>query len=165
MAVRRIKTDHVRDHILSDRAVPCPNARDYDRQSTYGVKAKTGMWVTYNDGDSAVRYGRVLGRVDADGSDDVERIDGHLSVLVLADNHQHAYIRWIDPTDVLEVGTTLPSKLLAWMTGPMPTADIVHKLSAYGTLSERYADKIAHHVEAFEQGMSPIAYDLRKALK
>lgn len=164
MAIRHIQTEHVRAHELSDRAVALPNALDHDRQSRYGVKAKTGMWITYRD-DSGTRNGRVLGRVEApfvpssNPEYTCEHIEGYVSVLVLSENMQHAYIRWIKPEDVTEVSTAPPAKLLAWMTGELPTADLVHKLSHYGTLSERYIDQVDHHVNAWQHGVSPAAWD------
>jgi hypothetical protein len=36
---------------------------------------------------------------------------------------------------------------------------MVHKLSAYGTLSQDYIDKVPHHVAAWTSGVSPAAYD------
>lgn len=160
--IRHIHTEHVRAHTLSDRAVDLPNALDHDRQTRYGVQAKTGMWITYRD-DGHMRSGRVLGRVEAphvpDSRYPCDAIDGYLSVLALADNMQHAYIRWINPVDVAEVSTVPPTRLLAFITGPLPTADIVHRLSEYGTLSERYVEHVDHHVKAFECGVSPAAYD------
>lgn len=164
--VRTIQTEHVRQHELSDRAVPCPNALDHDRQSRYGVKAKTGMWITYCErhagGDFQYRSGRMLGRVTAgavDGKYPSEAIDGWLSVLALADDMHFAYIRWVKPEDVAVVMQNPPAKLLAWITGPIPDATIVHKLSAYGTLTERYVENVPHHVDAFKLGISPSAYD------
>ena len=170
--IRKIQTENVRWHELSDRAIACPNARDYDRQSPYGVKAKTGMWITFRENTTNVdgsnpltrlRSGRVLGRVDAPSVPSekypCERIEGYVSVLALADNMQHAYIRWIKPEDVAEVSANPPAKLLAWITGPLPNADIVHKLSHYGTLSENYIGNAPHHIKAFELGVSPAAYD------
>jgi len=167
---RTIRTEHVRQHELSDRAVIVPNALDHDAQLRYGVKAKTGMWVTYRETDatgnqSNVRSGRMLGRVDApfvaasNPEYNCPKIDGYLSVLALADSMQHAYIRWIDPADVVEVSLHPPAKLLAWISGPLPDPDIVHKLSAYGTLSESYIEKADHHVNAWKHGVSPAAWD------
>lgn len=166
--IRTITTEHVRTHELSDRAIDLPNALDHDKQTRYGVKAKTGMWITYRDtnasGEPCVyRSGRVLGRVDAPfvqhDKYPCERIEGYVSVLALSDNMQHAYIRWIAPKDVAEVSVNPPAKLLAFMTGPLPSADIVHKLSNYGTLSENYIGNVPHHIKAFEAGVSPAAYD------
>jgi hypothetical protein len=165
MSVRQIRTEHVRAHELSDRAVKCPNALDHDQQTRYGVKAKTGAWVTYKetytDGSSQTRHGRVLGRVAARAiADDVKDIDGHLSVLALSDNMQHAYIRWIDPKDVTEVSVNPPAALLAWVLQPqLPDADMVHKLSAYGTLSSSYINLADHHINAWKHGVSPAAWD------
>lgn len=157
--IRHIQTEHVRAHQLDDRAVSCPNARDYDRQSPYGVKAKTGMWITFKEGDDRIRSGRVLGRVTAEPIAPDPPMECYVSVLCLSDHMTHAYIRWVDPADVLEVSAQAPAKLLAWISGPMPTADLVHKLSAYGTLSESYVDKVDHHINAWEHGVSPAAWD------
>jgi hypothetical protein len=172
--IRHIETENVRAHELSDRAVRCPDALDHDRQSRYGVKAKTGMWITYRDLDADgrsfhYRSGRVLGRVDApyvpDAKYPCEKIDGYVSVLALSDDLHYAYIRWIKPENVAIVSATPPAKLLTWITGPLPSADMVHKLSAYGTLSERYIDGVDHHVNAWKHGVSPSAWDagIRKA--
>lgn len=166
--IRKIRTEHVREHELSDRAVLLPNALDHDHQTRYGVKAKTGMWITYRENDAAgnpmhYRSGRVLGRVDAPAVPSerfpCERIEGFVSVLALSDSMQYAYIRWINPADVAEVSIYPPAKLMAWITGPLPDADIVHKLSHYGTISESYIGQADHHIKAFKAGVSPAAYD------
>lgn len=163
----QIRTEHGRTHELSERQIDTPNAYDNSRQTRYGVKVRPGNWIVYReeytDQSFARRVGRVLGRVEAPAVPDAkypcERIDGHISVLALANDLSHAYIRWVDPADVLEVRDTPPAKLLAWITGELPNPEMVHKLSAYGTLSERHIDKVDHHVTAWRAGMSPAAYD------
>lgn len=166
--IRTIKTDSVREHTLTDRKVACPGAFDHDRQSRYGVFAKTGDWIIYRATDAAgnewqYRAGRVLGRVDApfvpDDRYPCKAIKGHISVLAFSDNMQFAYIRWIDPKDVAEVSKHPPSKLFAFMTGKLPDAEMVHKLADYGTISERHIDKADHHINAWKHGVSPAAWD------
>lgn len=166
-----IQTEHVRAHTLTQRAVHCPNALDWDRQTRYGVKARLGDWITYgetrtnSDGSNPsthYRTGRVLGRIEApalEGQYPSPAVDGWISVLALSDSLQHAYIRWVDPAEVTEISARPPAKLLAWMTGPLPAPDLVHKLSAYGTLSESYIDKADHHLNAWKHGVSPAAWD------
>ena len=166
---RTISTQTVREHVLSDRAVKIPyeaGAMDHDTMSRYGVTVKTGMWITYKERytDNSFNYahGRVLGRVEADavnGQFPSPRIDGHISVLQLSQHMTHAYIRWVDPMDVTEVSLKPPQKLLAWITGELPSAEMVHKLADYGTLSERYIDRVDHHINAWEHGVSPSAWD------
>jgi len=167
--IRNITIDGIRAHTLSDKSVRCPNALDHDRQTRYGVKASTGMWITYREdtnGDiSHYRSGRVLGCIDYCAPIDDPRFPSPgiagdmISVLALADNHQHAYVRWVKPEDVTEVSEHPPAKLLAWITGPLPNAERVHQLAHYGTLSESYIDNVQHHVHAWDHGVSPCAWD------
>lgn len=167
MAIRQIQTEYVRAHTLSDRGVRCPGAMDHDTQSRYTAVAKTGRWITYRETDAAgavfmYRCGRVLGRVEAgpvQGPDPTPAIDGYISVLALSDTMQYAYIRWVNPDDVAEVSSTTPAALLAWITGVLPDADLVHKLSHYGTLSASYIHLADHHVNAWQHGVSPAAWD------
>ena len=161
---RTIQTEHVRQHELSDQQVKCFNT---GVGMTDGWIAKTGDWITYaeNSGTdgSCYRSGRMLGRVDApyvhDEKYPCEEVKGYLSVLALSDDCCYAYIRWIKPEDVRGIRKQPPAAFLAFMTGTLPDAEMVHKLSAYGTLSESYIDKVPHHIEAWKTGVSPAAYD------
>lgn len=49
-----------------------------------------------------VRYGRVLGRVDAAGWDGADKtpIKGFVAVMMLGERLNHAYEMWVDPADV-----------------------------------------------------------------
>ena len=99
---RTIKTEHVREHTLSDQTVRCFKT---SVGITDGWKANTGDWITYAELDADdqghYRCGRMLGRVDApyvpDDKYPCERINGHLSILALSDDCTHAYIRWVRP--------------------------------------------------------------------
>jgi hypothetical protein len=105
----------------------------------------------------------MLGRVSArDASSprfDIPAVEGSLSVLTLSDDCCYAYIRWVKPEDVRGIRKTPPAAFLAFMTGPLPSPDVVHKLSHYGTLSQSYIHHVDHHVEAFKAGVSPAAWD------
>lgn len=155
--IRTIETATVRRHTLSDRGVRCPNT------PRYGCTVKPGWWVQYResyvDGTSGTRVGRVLGRVDAPASGDIPAIVGHVSVLALSDLLTYGYIRWIAPEDILEATAQPPARLLAWITGPLPTPDLVHRLADYGTVSEEYIDNSDHHIRAWKAGVSPAAWD------
>jgi hypothetical protein len=154
-----IKTEHIRRHELSGRKVRCANTPNY------GSDVRPGAWITYReeytDGSFSRCVGRVLGRIEwaEPVSGDTRDVTGHLSVLAFADDFSHAYIRWIDPADVLTSREAPPAAMLAFAAGPLPTPDMVHRLSAYGTLSENYVANAAHHIEAFRLGVSPAAYD------
>lgn len=49
-----------------------------------------------------VRYGRVLGRVDAAGWDGADKtpIKGYIAVMMLGERLNHAYEMWVDPANV-----------------------------------------------------------------
>lgn len=160
MAIRQIHTEHVRAHTLSDRQVKCLHT---GIGMSHGWIAKTGDWITYVEKHNGYRCGRMLGRVTAPDAStqefDIPAIDGHLSVLQLSDDCCHAYIRWINPEDVRGIRKSPPAAFLAFMTGALPTADIVHKLSEYGTLSQSYVHLVPHHINAWAHGVSPAAWD------
>lgn len=160
---RTIRTEHVREHELSDQQIKCFKT---GVGMSDGYIAKPGDWITYEekttDDCSRSRAGRMLGRVKASaviGQYPSPAIDGYLSVLALSDDCTYAYIRWVAPEDVRGIRKTPPAAFLAFMTGELPDATIVHQLSAYGTLSDRYIANMPHHVQAFEAGVSPAAWD------
>lgn len=157
---RTIQTEHVRQHELSDQQVKCFHTAT---GMSDGYIAKPGDWITYVEDGNGYRSGRMLGRVEAPAVPDdkypCEAINGHLSILVLSDDCCHAYIRWVRPEDVRGIRKSPPAAFLAFMTGTLPDPEMVHKLSAYGTLSERYIDKVEHHVTAWKAGKSPAAWD------
>jgi hypothetical protein len=86
--------------------------------------------------------------------------------MVLGQSATSAYIRWISPVDITQV-VDPASKLTAFFFAPeLPfSPDMILKLAAYGTLSECFIDKAAHHVEAWERGLSPAAFNALQAEK
>lgn len=162
---RHIQTEHVRAHELSDQQVKCFSTAV---GMSDGYVAKPGDWITYREHYTGsdltgTRCGRMLGRVEApDASSsrfDIPAVKGHLSILALSDDCCYAYIRWVAPEDVLGIRKQPPAAFLAFMTGPLPDPDLVHKLENYGTLSQSYIDKVPHHINAWRHGMSPAAWD------
>lgn len=154
---REIQTEHVRRHTLTDQQVKCFKTFGGD-----GYVAKTGDWITYTE-ENQYRSGRMLGRVDAPAvphdTYPCEKIEGYLSVLAISDDLTYAYIRWVKPEDVRTIHKNPPAAFLAFMTGPLPDADMVHKLSHYGTLSQSYIHLVEHHINAWSHGVSPAAWD------
>lgn len=155
-----INGQHVRRHELSEKKVRCPNTPNY------GCDVRPGYWITYREeyegGTHGTRVARVLGRIEWAEAVTFSSIDftGYLSVLACADDLHHAYIRWINPADVLTALERPPVAMLAFLGGDLPRPDMVHRLSEYGTLSENYVSNAAHHIEAFKLGVSPSAYDV-----
>lgn len=147
-----ICTEHVRQHTLTDQQVKCFNT---SVGMTDGYIAKTGDWITYAENENGYRTGRMLGRVDAPAVPDdkypCEQIKGYLSILALSDDCTYCYVRWVKPEDVRGIRKQPPAAFLVWFTGPLPSAPIVHHLSAYGTLSDRYIDKVEERTRAFER--------------
>lgn len=157
-----IRTENVRTHELTGRQVRCINARK--NGSTIFTHARVGEWLVWTETDGGRNAGRMLGRVDAGPvtSETPEyrspAVEGWISVLALSQDMSFAMIRWINPEHVISVSAP-PAALLAFMTGPLPSPAMVHKLSAYGTLSESYVANVPHHVTAFKAGVGPAAWD------
>lgn len=155
-----INTQGTRRHELSEKQVRCPRAN-----TAYGCNVKPGYWITYREeydgGTHGTRLGRVLGRIEWAEAVSFSSVDftGYLSVLACADDLHHAYIRWVNPADVLTAIEQPPIAMLAFIGGDLPSPDMVHRLSEYGTLSENYVSNASHHIEAFKLGISPSAYD------
>jgi hypothetical protein len=91
--------------------------------------AAPGMLVVYGD----CHLGRVLGRIEAPAED-----RGALLVLQLGSTADFAYLRRVDPADVLECRPN-PRRFARWFFQTRLLApDVVAQLAARGTLSERF---------------------------
>jgi hypothetical protein len=101
----------MRDATIDHRQVRLPNASHlgYDKW-----KAQRGDVIVYREGEGT-RTGRVLGRVAyAPPEGEIGAITDHLYVLALSDDLSHAYIRWVDPADVVQCTPCTPDRA-AWL--------------------------------------------------
>jgi hypothetical protein len=55
------------------------------------------------------------------------------------------------PENVTSVSENPPDKFLAWFMGPMPKAEMVYRLSHYGSLNENYIDGVPELIAKWEQ--------------
>lgn len=135
---------YVRASTFSEQKVRCPHA------DGYGQDARPGDFVTfqYRD-DGPIRYGRVLGRVDAprvpsssgDPIYDVPEVKGHLAVLELNDRGDGAYVRWVDPLLVDWVGRVPTAFARFFFQKELPDVKEMLRLNALGALREEYIEK------------------------
>ena len=106
--------------------------------------AKPGYWIaSRSDVEGETRLGRVLGRIaetDRLGGTDCV---GWLAVVGLGIEATHAFVRWINPADVIACYEKSPAALLSWLTGDewvRSKRDIARlvAMSEYGTMSEKF---------------------------
>lgn len=148
----------VRTSELTEQAVDCPGARDETRQTNYGVKARPGNWIVFRAGDGDINvlsYGRVLGKVNAPAIEDsrypCQKIEGWISAVVLSDSMTHAFVHWVNPQYVVVVRDEPPVAMLAWISGPMPRPDDVHRMATYGTLAEPYIAGVPERLNVYNR--------------
>jgi hypothetical protein len=143
-------------------AVVCPNASHlgYDK----GNKARVGDTLTLRNDSGAYGSGiaRVLGRVayaapfqsrdDSGNPVTVPAVRGHILGLCLSTCGSHAYIRWIDPEDVLQVRDA-PSAMAAFFFAPsLPhSPDMILRLAKHGTLSDQFVSEHVARVAMFRE--------------
>lgn len=110
--------------------VRCPNATTIG----YGKwQASPGDFVAFKI-DEDTRYGRVVGRVDASGSDG-DPVKGWICVVMLGTTLHFAHEYWVNPEWVIEVRTVNPNHVrffeVFFTADPM---DLI-RMSEYGSLS------------------------------
>lgn len=82
---------------------------------------------------TSTRHGRVIGRVDASGSDG-DPVKGWIAVMALGTNLSFAYEMWIDPAWVTECHKIGPETLEFFRVFlSSPTNDLI-RMSEYGSL-------------------------------
>jgi len=122
------------DAIIDRKQVICSNATTIG----YGKwRAQTGDLLLYRESENSLRLARVIGRVkyapalDGDKGPACNRI----MVLALGNIPSHAFERWIDPKDVLEVISLATEhgdrirQLLQWFLSPELTKYSPEELS------------------------------------
>lgn len=90
----------------------------------------------YTDGSYGLRTGRVVGRVDAEGTDG-PKVEGKIAAVVLSENGTFCYERWVDPKDVTEVHPNAP-KFLAYFASTDP--EQLLKDANYGSACAAHMD-------------------------
>ena len=98
---------------LDDKKVLCKNASGSGFSGWWCKRGNLIVYKRYHQGDDAFKkdrewdteIGRSLGRVICE-RDGLEPCTGHICCVVPGMAFTHCYIRWIDPTDVLEVRTS-----------------------------------------------------------
>lgn len=145
------------DAKIDGRQVICPNASMIGYSS---VKLRVGMVFTYQD-EHGNHTGRMIGRVAYAPAlaGDAAPVRNHILALVLADDCTFCYERWIDPKDVTRTAP-VPSAMAAFFFSPTLPYDVhmLRRLNEYGTLSDQFVGNAAHHVAAWQAGISPAVY-------
>lgn len=157
----------VRACTLTQESVSCPNAYDVRAHSGYSVKARPGDWLSFAEDGESLRYGRVLGRVQAPAIPHerypCEPFDGIAVLALSVESLQHAFVQWVPVKNVRTVGNP-PAALLAWMTGPMPRPDECHTLSHGGYISETAVGKIPEELKRIQANRRRLARLRRQGL-
>jgi hypothetical protein len=143
---------------IDGRAIKCPNAN----LSGFGLGvAKPGHLIVYKehyaDGTYRTRAARVLGRVSAPtlgpaGSSapdaDTGAVRGFALVAALSDDMTHAYERWINPADIIEVREN-PTAFAAFFFGAeLPDAGEMRRAMRDGSICDRYISEYQKRLEA-----------------
>lgn len=126
-----------KDAKYSKRGVRCPNS---SYQGFSRTEAKPGDWIAYRehctDGSSHARFARVIGRIDAAGTDGPS-VKGKVAAIALSDDGTFCYERWIDPADVLSIHSPAP-KFLAWFASADPQELL--RAADYGAAAAAHTD-------------------------
>lgn len=133
-------------------SVRCPNA------SNYRLQARVGCMFLYRKESGEFVIARMLGRVAfapaiEAGTNSVPEIRNWIHALVLSRECDFAYQTWVNPEEVVNIFETTPHHFVRWFFQPdFPyPVEMLCRLEAHGTLSERYIDKAPERVKQWQR--------------
>jgi len=116
---------------IDSRAIKCPNTSHIGFDLPV---ANVGNLIVYRESATSTRVARVLGRVSTLD----KTVRGFALVMALSDDCSHAYERWIDPKDIIQI-RNVPTDVLAFFgMQTLPDVKTVRQQLDNGTISENY---------------------------
>jgi hypothetical protein len=143
---------------IDNRKVICKNSTLIGHSTNV---CKAGDFFTYCTDGAQTHLARSLGRVSAPSlSPNDSPIKGYILAMVLSNDATFAFERWVNPDDVLSVNP-VPTHMAAFFFAPtIPyDAEMIRRLGEHGTLSDEFIENAAHHVAAWNAGVSPAAFN------
>lgn len=148
---------------ISGKQVRCPNVSVFAYSRP---KAQVGDWLVFKEfygngeDDYRLRVGRMFGRIESAEyvQGETRSVVGFIACLALSDDLGSAWVRWVDPKDVVESQPHAQGRqaFLNWFAGNWPQEykpSILVQLQEYGTLGWNYIGGVASAALAFTHGV------------